>query len=336
MHSVLLNNAPAHVVNDFIAYETENLGEDRGLSVDGSPAAMAAVQNPQNLELLLRNDFDANQSNAWGKTALMSAVQLNREDSVRLLLGNGVDVHSQTRSLPGAGVGGVERSEAKQSRQTALLVAARQADAQVLGALRDAGALREEWPGYAQQVCAALDTNPRLDGSAREQLRAPLCGTYSPAPKQALQQSVQLIERPAMTLFARQFVLTPQVFGVEIRQMALNLGMTAVRRGKVKITGPLTLVFPDLAANGPQRLQFDLGLPVSAGAAVVNNHKVIRTEQSLVLSTDFDQQRNDVAGTWRLLADAAAAQGLTPTNQGYVVIHGNGGERMEYQLVVKR
>lgn len=336
LHSVLLNNAPAHVVNDFIAYETENLGEDRGLSVDGSPAAMAAVQNPQNLELLLRNDFDANQSNAWGKTALMSAVQLNREDSVRLLLGNGVDVHSQTRSLPGAGVGGVERSEAKQSRQTALLVAARQADAQVLGALRDAGALREEWPGYAQQVCAALDTNPRLDGSAREQLRAPLCGTYSPAPKQALQQSVQLIERPAMTLFARQFDLTPQVFGEEIRQMALNLGMTAVRRGKVKITGPLTLVFPDLTANGPQRLQFDLGLPVSAGAAVVNNHKVMRTEQSLVLSTDFDQQRNDVAGTWRLLAEAAAAQGLTPTNQGYVVIHGNGGERTEYQLVVKR
>ena len=55
LHSVLLNNAPAHVVNDFITYETENLGERRGLSMDGSPAPMAAVQNPENLELLLRS-----------------------------------------------------------------------------------------------------------------------------------------------------------------------------------------------------------------------------------------------------------------------------------------
>lgn len=334
LHSVLLNNAPAHVVNDFITYETENLGERRGLSMDGSPAPMAAVQNPENLELLLRSDFDANQSNAWGKTALMAAAQLNQADSVRLLLSNGADVHSQTRMLPGTGVGGVERREAAQPRQTALLIAARQADAPVIEALRAGGALRQEWTGYAQQVCTALGSNPQLTSAAREQLQPTLCGTYSPAPKQALQQSVQLIERPVVNLFARHYELTPQVFSVKIRQIAINLGMVAMRRGKVSIIGPLTLVFSDLAGNNPQLLKFDLGLPVSSGAAVVNNHKVMRTEQGLVLSTDFDQQRNDVEGTWRLLFDAAAAQGLTPANQGYVVIHDS--ERSEYQLVVRR
>jgi hypothetical protein len=112
------------------------------------------------------------------------------------------------------------------------------------------------------------------------------------------------------------------------------VGMVAVRRAKVNITGPLTFVFSDLAANSAQRLTFDLGFPVSSGAAVVINHKVIRTEQTLVLSTDFDQQRNDVEGTWKVLSDAAAAQGLTPSNQGYVVIHDS--ERTEYQLVVRR
>lgn len=334
LHSVLLNNAPAHVVNDFIAYETENLGERRGLSVDGSPAAMAAVQNPENLELLLRSGFAANQSNAWGKTALMTAAQLNQADSLRLLLSKGADVHSQTRMLPGTGVGGVERREAAQPRQTALLIAARQADAPVIEALRAAGALRQEWTGYGQQVCTALDSNPQLTSAAREQLQAPLCGTYSPAPKQALQQSVQLIERPVVNLFARHYELTPQVFSVKIRQIAINLGMVAVRRGKVNIVGPLTLVFDDLAGNSPQLLKFDLGLPVSSGAAVVNNHKMLRTEPGLVLSTDFDQQRNDVEGTWRLLFEAAAAQGLTPGNQGYVLIHDS--ERTEYQLVVSR
>ena len=137
-----------------------------------------------------------------------------------------------------------------------------------------------------------------------------------------------------VNLFARHYELTPQVFSVKIRQIAINLGMVAMRRGKVSIIGPLTLVFSDLAGNNPQLLKFDLGLPVSSGAAVVNNHKVMRTEQGLVLSTDFDQQRNDVEGTWRLLFDAAAAQGLTPANQGYVVIHDS--ERSEYQLVVRR
>ena len=334
LHSVLLNNAPEHVVADFIAYETENFAERRGLSTDDSPAMMAAVQNPQHLHLLLRSDFDVNQSNAWGKTALMTAAQFNQADSVQLLLSRGADVHSQTRVMPHAGVGGVEREEAGQLRQTALLIAARQADAPVIGALCDAGALRQEWAGYAQQVCTALERNPQLTSSARQRLKAPLCAAYSPAPNDALQQSVQLLERPAQSLFARHFELAPKVLKAKMRQMAINLGMTAVRRGKVSITGPLTMVLPDLASNSAQALKFDLGLPVTSGAAVVNNHKVIRTEPSLVLSTDFDQQRNDVEGTWTLLFATAAAQGLSASNQGYVVIHGS--ERTEYQLVVQR
>lgn len=334
LHSVLLNNAPEHVVADFIAYETESFPERRGLSADQSPAMMAAVQNPQHLQLLLRSGFDVNQANAWGKTALMTAAQLNQADSVQLLLSRGADVHIQTRLLADTGVGGVEREEAGQLRQTALLMAARQADAPVIDALCEAGALRQEWAGYAQQVCSALESNPQLASSARERLKAPLCGAYSPAPNLALQQPVQLLERPAETLFVRHFELAPKVVAAKMRQMAINLGMTAVRRGKVSITGPLTMVLPDLASNSAQGLTFDLGLPVSSGAAVVNNHKVIRTEQSLVLSTDFDQQRQDVEGTWTLLFEAAAAQGLTPSNQGYVVIHGS--ERTEYQLVVQR
>jgi uncharacterized protein YecT (DUF1311 family) len=334
LHSVLLNNAPLQVIADFIAYETETFGERRGLSVDGSPAVMAAVQNPQNLQLLLRSDFDASQGNVLGKTALMMAAQLNQADSARLLLNSGADVHSQTRVMPGTGVGGVERAEAIQPRQTALLIAAKQADAPVIGALRDAGALRQEWPGYAQQVCSALDSNSQLTSSVRDQLKAPLCATYSPAPIVALQQSVQLLERQPVTLFARHFEVTPKVLSVKMRQMAINVGMVAVRRAKVSITGPLTFAFSDLAGNSAQRLTFDLGFPVSSGAAVVINHKVIRTEQSLVLTTDFDLQRNDVAGTWKVLFDAAATQGLTPSNQGYVVIHDS--ERTEYQLVVRR
>src|SRR5690606_6258209 len=68
LHSVLLNNAPAPVVRDFIAYETNTLGEQRGRGADQSPATMAAVLRPDNLQLLLEAGFDPDQGNTWGKT----------------------------------------------------------------------------------------------------------------------------------------------------------------------------------------------------------------------------------------------------------------------------
>ena len=156
------------------------------------------------------------------------------------------------------------------------------------------------------------------------------------APAQAHEQPVQLLERPTVNLFSRRYALSPAELRQNLRKMAIQLGLAAVRRAKVKITGPLTLVLPDLAGNSAQQLNLELGFPVSSGAQVVTQHRMIREQSSLVLSTEFDSQRNDVEGTWRTLFDAAAAQGLTPGNQGYVVIHDDGSERTEYQLVVTR
>nr|WP_298144065.1 hypothetical protein [uncultured Pseudomonas sp.] len=180
-------------------------------------------------------------------------------------------------------------------------------------------------------VLAGLSAN-----AAPIQAAEPLHAPQSAATAKALAQPVQLLERPAVNLFSRRYTLAPEEFRQNLRKMAIQLGMAAVRRGKVKVTGPLTVVLPDLAGNSAQQLNLELGFPVSSGALIVTQHKMIREESSLVLSTDFDHQRNDVEGTWQVLFDAAAAQGLTPGNQGYVVIHDDGSERTEYQLVVSR
>ncbi|MES2821209.1 MAG: ankyrin repeat domain-containing protein [Pseudomonadota bacterium] len=340
LHSVLLNNAPLPVVQDFIAYETEQLGEQRGRGANNDSALMAAINNPEHLDLLLLSGFEANQRNAWGKTPLMAAAQFNQLGSTRALLAKGADVHGQTRPQPDIGIGGPERRETTQPRQTALLIAARQADAGVIGALEQAGALREEWAGYGQQVCGALDGNPYFTPGQHGALKATLCAAYAPAPASASASTageaqalaVELLERPVMTLFGRRHTLSPAALPQELRGLATNLGMAAVRRAKVKIIGPLTLVLPDLAGNTTERVSLDLNFPVSSGALVVPNYRLTRTEPTRVLSTVFDPQRNDMAGTWQALHAAALARGLTPANQGYVVIQADGSAHYQLQV----
>ena len=181
LHSVLLNNAPVPVVRDFIAYETDALGQRRGLGPDGSPAVMAAVLRPDNLQLLLDAGFAADQRNRWGMTALMSAAEYNQADSVRLLLAHGANVHGQTQLHPAMGVGGPERRTAGLGRQTALLLAAGSASADVIEQLVAAGATAQAWDGYDREVCQALQANDALEAAEQDHLRDSLCGSYAAA-----------------------------------------------------------------------------------------------------------------------------------------------------------
>ncbi len=354
LYSVLLNNAPLNVVKDFIDYETQTFGpRQRGIGPDESPALSAATANPEAVRVLLNAGFDVNQANLWGKTALMTAAQLNRGDSVAALLAQGADVHLQTSAVPGAGVGGPDREEAARGRRTALLMAAGNAEAPLISTLLQADAARQAWPGYHQEVCSQLEQNPRLDDSQRAALKAPLCAaTYAPAPitrqaqanlregevltirDEGAHYDVTLVKRGPMNLFGRPVALSPQAFRDDVRRIATNVGTTAVRRGNVKITGPLTLAFSDLAQNTEELLKLDVSFPVSTGASPVAGYSATAKAAQQVLSVVFDPQRNDVEGTWRALYSAAYTQGFTPTGEGYVVVHTRGTPSTEYQLVV--
>lgn len=352
LHSVLLNNAPAPVVRDFIAYETNTLGEQRGRGADQSPATMAAVLRPDNLQLLLEARFDPDQGNTWGKTALMSAAEQNQPASVRLLLEQGANVHQATRMLTGVGVGGPERRQAQQGRQTALLLAAGNAGTEVIAALLQAGAARQAWDGYDREVCQALQGNPQLSPAQRTELQGSLCGTYAqlPAAERARvdvrqgdtlvhqaaghEYRISLRERPAMTLFSRPLATTATDLDQRLRPMAVKIGTAAVRRGGMDLTGPLTLLIPDLTGTDATSLKMHVGFPVSSNGGHVASYELLQQPSAKVLSVMFDSQRNDSSGTWQALYAAAQAQGLRPSNQGYVVLHTRGMRATEYQLVV--
>lgn len=353
LHSVLLNNAPANVIRDFIDYETAQRGLARGKGPDNDSATMATVGNAESLRLVLAQGFAPDQTNDWGKTALMTAAQLNRPESVEVLLEHGADVHRQTLGNRKLGVGGPDRTEAAGLPRTALLIAAEQADAQVIERLLSAGAARQAWAGYNQQVCTALDANARLDLTQRSALREGLCQQpfSEPAITRAapgnlrlgetlvirddgVEYAVTLGRREAMTLFGRPLQTTPGAFRSDLQKAAQSTAMTAVRRGRVRLSGPLTLVFADVGGMGDGSLKLEVSYPVSTGAAPVSGYNVSRTEEEQVLRVFFDPERNDVEGTWRSLFSAALSQGFTPSGAGYVVIHTRGTSSTEYQLVV--
>lgn len=354
LYSVVLNGAAANVVQDFVRYETDTFGRERGLGPDQSSVLMAAVADPDILSQLLQQSFDPDASNLWGKTALMTAAELNQLESTRRLLAADANVHLQTRRVPFAGVGGPDRQEAEQGRRTALLIAASHADVALIDTLTQAGAAAQAWDGYHQQVCAALDANTRLGEAERVRVKGPLCANvYTPPPPtqqpvvdiragdvltlrdDGVTYRIRLRERPEMTLFGRAMQLSPERLSRDVGNIARQVGMNAVRRGKMKIVGPLTLAVRDLGQVTEDSIPMLVSFPVTTvGAAHVANYSLEPMPAQQVLSVDYDPAVADAESTWRSLFSAALTQGFTPSQQGYVVIHTRGVRRTEYQLVV--
>lgn len=354
LHSVVLNDAPLNVVADFVDYETEVLGNDRGIGPDGDTALMAAVATPETLSLLLQRGFDVNARNQWGRTALMTAAQHGESESVRRLLAAGADLYAETRMEPDAGVGGPDRKEAATGRQTALLLAASSGDEATIRTLMDAGAMRQAWRGYDSQICRAMEANSSLTDSQRSAFKASeLCAsTYAPLPVSAQKPvdiragdelviredgqgyAIRLVRRPQMTLFGRPTQMSPRDMASDIGPLAINVATTASRRAKVRVAGPLNLVFDDLSANTPELLQFQVSFPVSGAPVTQPGYRVLTLPEQQVLSLDFDPAHHNVEAAWRALYGAAYTQGLRPAKTGYVVIDNRGARRFSYQLVV--
>lgn len=72
------------------------LRDTEALLGDPEPPFLVAVFRPEVIAWLIEQGEDVNQRNAFGKTALMTAVHLNQLETVKLLLDRGADLHLRT------------------------------------------------------------------------------------------------------------------------------------------------------------------------------------------------------------------------------------------------
>lgn len=138
---------------------------------------------------------------------------------------------------------------------------------------------------------------------------------------------------PGTTYFYRKYEMPASAVEERIEPLAEEVALAAVRRARLDIVGPLTLVFPDFRDYGEQELEVAFGYPVRGHGNRLQNYHTERRDRFHCLSAVYDGESQDASELWRALYEAAARRGLEPSDENRVVVHEQGsGYRTEFQL----
>ena len=174
LHSAVLNQLPADALADYVKYELLTPGHAHSLGAGGETSLMAAVERPSTIALLLQAGADPNEGNAWHKTALMLAAQLDQPDSVRALLDGGARPEAATIALT-QDEGGIPMIQIHTGNRTALMYAAADAHPAVIKLLLGQGARPETRDTAGRNACDDLRDNALLSPAERADASAVLC-----------------------------------------------------------------------------------------------------------------------------------------------------------------
>ena len=137
-------------------------GADLGnLSTTTEPALFFALERTEIEQLLIQKGVNVNETNAFGKTALMYAAQLNLYSALDLLLKAKANANAVTSEPPSAPAYEVEYSM-NRTRRSALMYAAENASRRVIERLIDAGADVHAVDSQGNGIARYLERNPIL------------------------------------------------------------------------------------------------------------------------------------------------------------------------------
>jgi hypothetical protein len=166
--AALLRGAPVTEVAPLLT----NADLNQPKFVEGASGADAplvlAVKHPHLVQLLLNEGAPVNSSNSFGKTPLMYAAQVDKAESVRLLLASGAEVNARTRSA------NLCELQIRRGNRTPLHYAAENAGLEVIRLLVDAGAEvgahdKEDGGGPSQTPLDYLSRNIKLSDEGRQE-----------------------------------------------------------------------------------------------------------------------------------------------------------------------
>ncbi len=176
----ILDNKEASVIADLLAHPPKPT-DQKAERADADPALFLAVERPEILKLLLDNHEDANQTNGFGKTALMTAAQYDSVAATQLLIRAGADANLATyapnqikdndpatpdKSWSGCGLYAIAHGS-----RTALMYAAANATLPVIRALLNAGADKSRKDSTGSSAwdylvgTGPVPANPKLKGA---------------------------------------------------------------------------------------------------------------------------------------------------------------------------
>ncbi|PAU77791.1 hypothetical protein CK501_13925 [Halovibrio salipaludis] len=150
------------------------------------------------------------------------------------------------------------------------------------------------------------------------------------------EERISVETAPATTYFYREYQMAGPAIRDRIQPLAEEVALAAVKRARLTITGPLTLLLPDFRRYEDGELPVAFAYPVRGHGARLPNYETERKERFRCLTAVFSEQQQDASELWRELYREAANRGYEPSDDNRVVIREQGdGYRTVFQLGLK-
>lgn len=141
--------------------------------------------------------------------------------------------------------------------------------------------------------------------------------------------SHQVVQKvtPPIRFFSTRATLKQETIKTQTKSIAERVATTAVKRAKLEIDGPLTLVFEDLKSMATGPIIADIGFPVKGKATSLPGYTQTKKNEFKCISLFLTQSENDHSSYWQNLYQLALENGfklsgesrtvISPTNTGY-------------------
>lgn len=158
--------------------------------------------------------------------------------------------------------------------------------------------------------------------------------TYTLINGEVSHQVVQKVT-PPIRFFSTRATLEQETINAQTKSIAERVATTAVKRAKLEIDGPLTLVFENLKFMAVEPITADIGFPVKGKTTRLSGYTQTKKTEFKCISLFLTQAENDYSSYWKNLYQLALENGFKLSGESRAVISPTGtGFSTELQLGV--
>lgn len=146
----------------------------------------------------------------------------------------------------------------------------------------------------------------------------------SPPVPPANATAIEEKQAPAMQYYYAETTVSQDEMASAVKSIATNVALSATKRAKLDIDGPLILSFVDLQNLSPEAMPTRIGFPVKGSPARATKYGLESKPEFKCLSKTLDSSNFDHKAQWTSLYEWAQNHGYEVSGENRVVISAEG------------